>query len=218
MVNFRPKCCYICSRFSQQAAAGDDRKYSKPFFVVMVALIAGSGIMKGLLFYMINEVYTQSHSLLHNTKSFFFLSPPMQQQSAKCLAVKISFIIFFVSVTLLELFHTRIIITWSLDESVAEREGSQEKGKKVLMMTKLRDYYYYSLIFWIQQNRKWTYRVAHSGGANYCDKCVSRNLCVVVSEVGFSWCLAIIITPLGINLSGLDWIGQGLVHLLLQHT
>ena len=89
MVNFRPKCCYICSRFSQQAAAGDDRKYSKPFFVVMVALIAGSGIMKGLLFYMINEVYTQSHSLLHNTKSFF----PMQ--SAKCLAVKISFIIFF---------------------------------------------------------------------------------------------------------------------------
>ena len=59
MVNFRPKCCYICSRFSQQAAAGDDRKYSKPFFVVMVALIAGSGIMKGLLFYMINEVYTQ---------------------------------------------------------------------------------------------------------------------------------------------------------------
>ena len=61
MVNFRPKCCYICSsRFSSsQQAAGDDRKYSKPFFVVMVALIAGSGIMKGLLFYMINEVYTQ---------------------------------------------------------------------------------------------------------------------------------------------------------------
>ena len=218
MVNFRPKCCYICSRFSQQAAAGDDRKYSKPFFVVMVALIAGSGIMKGLLFYMINEVYTQSHSLLHNTKSFFFSLATNAAAVCKMFSCQNIIYYFFVSVTLLELFHTRIIITWSLDESGAEREGSQEKGKKVLMMTKLRDYYYYSLIFWIQQNRKWTYRVAHSGGANYCDKCVSRNLCVVVSEVGFSWCLAIIITPLGINLSGLDWIGQGLVHLLLQHT
>ena len=46
------------------------------------------------------------------------------------------------------------------------------------MMTKLRDYYYYSLSF--GSNRiGYMYRVAH------CDKCESRNLCVV-SEVGFS--------------------------------
>lgn len=125
MVNFRPKCCYICSRFSQQAAAGDDRKYSKPFFVVMVALIAGSGIMKGLLFYMINEVYTQSHSLLHNTKIFFFLSPPMQQQSAKCLAVKISFIIF------LWVSHFWNFSTHeSLLHEVSTKEALREKGAK----------------------------------------------------------------------------------------
>ena len=204
MVNFRPKCCYICSRFSQQAAAGDDRKYSKPFFVVMVALIAGSGIMKGLLFYMINEVYTQSHSLLHNTKSFF----PMQ--SAKCLAVKISFIIFlWVSHFWNFSTHESLLHEVSTKEALREK-GAKKREKKFWWWPSSVTITITVLVF--GSNRiGYMYRVAH------CDKCESRNLCVV-SEVGFSWCLAIIITPLGINLSGLDWIGQGLVHLLLQHT